>query len=179
MRFRRTERDDLVLIQKWLGNPHVARFWNHDTSDDAVERDFGGSIDGTEPCEDFIVLYDDLPIGLIQRYFFADYPDDLAELETLLQVPEFAMSIDYFIGESEMTGHGYGTLMVRRMVEICWVDKLESTAIIVPVAVNNPASWRTLLSAGFTQVATGYLTPDNPIDDGQHHAFRIDRPSGR
>lgn len=179
MRFRRTERDDLVLIQKWLRNPHVARFWNHDTSDEAVEHDFGGSIDGTEPCEDFIVLYDDQPIGLIQRYLLGDYPDDLAELETLLRVPEFAMSIDYFIGEVEMTGRGYGKLMIGRMVESCWVDQPKTTSIIVPVVVTNPASWRALLSVGFTQVATGYLKPDNPIDDGQHHAFRIDRPSGR
>jgi aminoglycoside 6'-N-acetyltransferase len=179
MRFRRTERDDLILIKKWLSTPHVARFWNHDTSDEAVERDFGGSIDGTEPCEDFIVLYDEQPIGLIQRYLFSAYPEDLAEIETLLKVPAFAMSIDYFIGDVEMTGRGHGTQMIRAMVESCWVDHPKTDTIIVPVAVANPASWRALLSAGFTQVATGYLKPDNPVDDGQHHLFRIDRPSGR
>ena len=179
MQFRRTTREDLPLIQAWLENLHVARFWNHDTSDAAVERNFAGSFEGTEPSEDFIVLHQQLPIGLIQRYLFADYPDDRAEMQTLVEVPEGALSIDYFIGETEHTGKGLGTAMIRQMVEKCWDDHPLSTTVIVPVAVANPASWRALLAAGFTQVATGHLAPDNPIDDGQHHVFRIDRPSGR
>ena len=66
--------------------------------------------------------------------------------------------------------------MIREMVDKSWVDHPSSDTIIVPVAVANPASWRALLAAGFTQIATGYLTPDNPIDDGRHHVFRADRP---
>jgi aminoglycoside 6'-N-acetyltransferase len=177
VQFRRTERADLPLIQEWLQRPHVARFWNHDTSDSAIERDFAGSFEGTEPSEDFIVLHDDAPIGLIQRYLFSAYPDDQAEMETLVAVPGGALSIDYFIGEPDLTGQGFGTAMIREMVVTTWAEHPSSDTIIVPVAVANPASWRALLAAGFTQVATGYLKPDNPIDDGQHHVFRIDRPS--
>lgn len=179
MQFRRTTREDLPLIQTWLQNLHVARFWNHDTSAASVERDFAGSFEGTEPCEDFIVLHQQTPIGLIQRYLFAEYPEFRTEMQTLVDVPEGALSIDYFIGETRHTGKGLGTAMIRQMVEKSWDDHQTSTTVIVPVAVANPASWRALLAAGFTQVATGHLKPDNPIDDGQHHVFRIDRPSGR
>ncbi|WP_030162577.1 MULTISPECIES: GNAT family N-acetyltransferase [Actinomycetes] len=176
MRFRPIERHDLPLIQRWLEQPHVARFWNHDTSDAAVERDFGGSIKGTEPCEVFIVIHDGAPIGLIQRYLFSAYPEDLVEMQTLVAVPPNALSVDYFIGVPDLTGQGLGTAMIREMVDKSWVDHPSSDTIIVPVAVANPASWRALLAAGFTQIATGYLTPDNPIDDGRHHVFRTDRP---
>ncbi|WP_240498329.1 GNAT family N-acetyltransferase [Williamsia sp. 1135] len=179
MQFRRTTREDLPLIQTWLQNLHVARFWFHDTSDEAIERDFAGSFDGTEASEDFIVIHEPDPIGFIQRYRFSDYPDDQVEMETLVEVPEGTLSIDYFIGETRFTGHGLGTAMIKEMVDKCWDDYPSSTTVIVPVAVANPASWRALLAAGFTQIATGYLQPDNPVDDGQHHVFRIDRPSGR
>jgi aminoglycoside 6'-N-acetyltransferase len=170
------ERSDLRLVQAWLEQPHVARFWNHDTSDAAVEKDFGGSVDGTEPCEVFIALHDHDPIGLIQRYLFSAYPDARVEMETLIAVPENALSIDYFIGVPHLTGQGLGTTMIREMVTRSWTDHPSSDTIIVPVAVANPASWRALLAAGFTKVSTGHLTPDNPIDDGLHHVLRIDRP---
>ena len=141
-----------------------------------MERDFGGSIDGSEPCEVFIVVHDDAPIGLIQRYLISSYPDDLVELRTLVPVPQGALSLDYFIGAPDLIGQGLGTTMIREMVEKSWVDHPSAGAIIVPVAVANPRSWRALLAAGFTRIATGYLAPDNPIDDGRHHVFRMDRP---
>lgn len=42
---------------------------------------------GTEPCEIIIVKYDDAPIGLIQRYLFSAYPEDLLEMQALVSVP--------------------------------------------------------------------------------------------
>jgi len=42
------------LLGTWLAAPHVREWWNHDPSPDAVERDFGVSIDGAEPGEDWI-----------------------------------------------------------------------------------------------------------------------------
>lgn len=47
--------------------------------------------------------------------------------------------------------------MIREMFDKPWVDHPPSDAIIVPVAVANPASWRALVAAGFTQVRTGNL----------------------
>jgi len=46
----------------------------------------------------------------------------------------------------------------------------------VPVSRANVASWRALEGAGFTLAATGLLAPDNPIDDGEHRVYRIERP---
>lgn len=175
--FRRTTRADLRLLQRWLGTEHVARYWAHETSDEAIERDFGPSIDGTEPSEDFLVHLGPRPLGFIQRSAILDYPDGHRELIRLVPVPEGALTIDYFIGEASLLGRGLGAEMVRRFTELCWAERPDATEIIVPVAVGNRASWSALRSAGYTRIATGILPPDNPVDDGQHVVYARRRPA--
>ena len=174
--FRRTVRADFPVLAGWLAEPHVARWWNHEFTTDAVERDFGSSADGTEPSEDHTVLLDGRPIGLIQYSRYADYPDYLAELEGLVDVPPHAVSIDYLIGDPALIGRGLGAAMIRAFVDHVWSINAEASCIIVPVCSANVASWRTLRAAGFRLVARGPLEPDNPIDDPSHEILRLDRP---
>ena len=174
--FRRLARADFPLLRAWLARPHVARWWNHGTSPQAVEADFGAAVDGTDPTDIFIVLAEGRPIGLVQRYLFADNPDYMAELAPLVATPGEALSIDYFVGEPEALGSGLGTAMIRASVTAVWRDHPSAPAVIVPVNAANEASWRTLERAGFERVAEGPLEPDNPIDDRSHHVYRIDRP---
>jgi aminoglycoside 6'-N-acetyltransferase len=61
-------------------------------------------------------------------------------------------------------------------VERTWDDHPDAGCIIVPVVAANRASWRALEKAGLRRVATGELTPDNPVDDRLHHVYRVDRP---
>ncbi|MEV0947054.1 GNAT family N-acetyltransferase [Rhodococcus sp. NPDC049939] len=172
--FVRTTREHFPQLQRWLREPHVARFWNHDTSDASIERDFGGSIDGTEPSEDFLVLRHGAPFGFIQRYRIADYPEDLGILTKLVEIPPGSISMDYFVGDRRNTGRGLGTAMISSFVRKCRLDLPDATSIIVPVAVPNQASWRALEKAGFRRVGEGFLPPDNPIDDGSHYLNRFD-----
>ena len=65
---------DLPMLAEWLREPQVARWWNHETTLEAVERDFGASTRGEEPGEDLLVLLDGRPIGLLQRSAICDYP---------------------------------------------------------------------------------------------------------
>ncbi|MCA5892326.1 acetyltransferase [Isoptericola sp. NEAU-Y5] len=176
--FRRTRRGDLSQIQAWLRQPHVARYWAHDTSDAAVERDFAGSFGGTEPSEDFVVSDGGVDVGFVQRCCIHDYAAEERELIELVEVPADALTIDYFVGEADRVGQGVGSRMVREFVALCWRDHPGATAIVVPVVVGNVASWSALRSAGFRRVATGHLPPDNPVDDGLHHVYRLDRPAG-
>ena len=39
--FRRVTRLDFPLLASWLCQPRIARWWNHDFSPEAIERDFG------------------------------------------------------------------------------------------------------------------------------------------
>jgi aminoglycoside 6'-N-acetyltransferase len=176
MTFRRVTRDDFPLLGAWLAHPHVARWWNHETTPEAVARDFGASADGAEPSEDHLALHAGRPVGLVQYCHYADYPEYLAELEPILPVPPGATCIDYLVGEVADTGRGLGTAMIRAFCDRVWTVDPSATCIIVPVVSANRASWRALQRAGFRTAARGELTPDNPVDDPAHEILRLDRP---
>ena len=174
--FRRLTRADFPLLAQWLAEAHVARWWNHEFTPEAVERDFGPTVDGDEPSEDHIVLLDGRPIGLIQYSRYADYPEYQAELAAVLPVPDHAVSIDYLIGDPALIGRGVGTAMIAAFAGHIWQTNPEATCIIVPVSTANQASWRALQRAGFRTAARGDLEPDNPIDDPSHEILELDRP---
>ncbi len=100
-----------------VAEPQVVRWWNHDTTDDAVERDFGPSVRGEEPGEDLIVSLDGCPIGLLQRALIRDYPKDLDAFAAILDVPDGAVELDYLIGDADVRGRGVGARMITAAVE--------------------------------------------------------------
>ncbi|WP_197021789.1 GNAT family N-acetyltransferase [Brevibacterium sp. VCM10] len=137
------------MLARWLGSPHVARFWNHETTPGAIERDFGGNVDDTEPSFDCIVEDVGVPVGFIQRSAIWDYADEQRELIALADVPRGALTIDYFIGEVGKAGMGVGTRMIQEFTELCFTDCPAASAIFVPVIAGNPASWKALEAAGY------------------------------
>jgi aminoglycoside 6'-N-acetyltransferase len=169
-------RDDLPLLGRWLAEPGVARWWNHETSPEAVERDFGPSVRGEEPGEDLVLLLAGRPVGLVQRSRICDYAEDLVELSAVVDVPDDAYSLDYLLGEPALRGRGLGSRFLAWAVERTWQDHPDAGCILVPVVAANEASWRALEKAGLRRVATGELTPENPVDDPLHHVYRADRP---
>jgi aminoglycoside 6'-N-acetyltransferase len=176
--FRRLEAEDLGLLAGWLGEPHVHRWWYQDPAN--VEDEFGPAqrAERGEPGEDLIVVLDGRPIGLVQRSLIAAFAEDLEPLQEHVEVPDGAYTIDYLIGDVDLTGAGLGPRIISAAVYDLWRQQADATCVIVPVAAANRASWRALEHAGFRRVGTGWLTPDNPIDDGSHVIYRIDRPSG-
>ncbi|MEV8537276.1 GNAT family N-acetyltransferase [Streptomyces sp. NPDC051211] len=174
--WRRLGETDFPRLRRWLEEPHVARWWNHETSPEAVARDFGPAARGEEPSEDLLVLLDGEPVGLVQRCRFADYPEYIDEFAGQVDVPKGAMSLDYLIGDPRQVGQGLGARMIRAIVDATWTDHPDATAIIIPVSAANRASWRVLEKAGLHRIAEAELAPDNPVDDRAHYVYRIDRP---
>ena len=174
--FRRVTRNDFGLLATWLAEAHVSRWWNHEFTPGAVERDFGDSADAKEPSEDHLALLDGRPLGLIQYSRYADYPEYLDELRSLLSVPAGAVSIDYLIGDPALVGQRLGSGMLAAFCDSIWRRDPDVRCIVVPVNSANVASWRTLRAIGFRIVARGSLEPDNPIDDPMHEVLRLDRP---
>jgi aminoglycoside 6'-N-acetyltransferase len=167
---------DFPLLRAWLAQPYVARWWNHETTHEAVERDFGPTARGEEPAEDLLALLDGRPFGLAQRSRIADYPEELAAFGAIVPVSEGAMTIDYLIGDPDLVGRGMGARMIRSLVAGTWAAYPSAPCIIVAVAAANIASWRALESAGLARVGEGEMEPENPIDDPLHVVHRVDRP---
>ncbi|MEV5595214.1 GNAT family N-acetyltransferase [Streptomyces sp. NPDC052496] len=178
--WRRVTEDDFPLLRRWLAQPHVARWWNHDTSAEGVARDFGPVARGEEPAEDLLVLLDGRPLGLVQRCRIADHPEYRAELAAVLGAAEVTggtMTLDYLIGDPTQVGRGYGPRMIRAAVRATWRDHPYATAVLVPVPVANRASWRALEKAGLGRVAEGELEPDSPAAGRAHYIYRVARPA--
>jgi len=176
VRFRPMARDDLPLLKAWLQEPLVHRWWHHETSDAALERDFGPTLDGEDATELFLALDGEHPFGLIQRYPIAAYPEYVEELAPLVELAPGALSIDYLIGDPARRGRGLGAAMIAAFAAESWAAYPDATEIVVPVAAGNVASWRALERAGFTRVAEGELEPDNPADPPDHVVYAIRRP---
>ncbi len=173
--WRHLDEPDFDLLRAWLEQPHIARWWNHETTVEAVQRDFGPAARREEPSEDFLALLDGRPFGLVQRCRIADYPEYYDELAPVVEVPAGAMSIDYLIGEPARTGCGLGPRMIASMVTRTWSDHPDASCVVVPVVAANRASWRALEKAGLRRVGEGPITPDNPVDDPLHYVYRVDR----
>jgi aminoglycoside 6'-N-acetyltransferase len=174
--FRPLARADFPRLRAWLEEPLVARWWNHETSDAALERDFGPSLDGGDPAEFFVAIAGGVPFGLIQRYPIAAYAEYAEELAPLVELAPGALSIDYLIGVPGHRGRGVGAAMIAAFAAECWTAYPGATEIVVPVAAGNAASWRALERAGFRRVAEGDLEPDNPIDPPDHVVYALGRP---
>lgn len=174
--WHRLTEEDLPLLRNWLSQPHVARWWNHDTTPEGVRRDFGPSVQGIEPGDDLVALLDGDPVGLVQRSRLADYPEELVAFQRIVDVPDQSATIDYLIGDPRRVGHGLGPKIIRSAVEGVWADFLDTPCVLVAVVAANRASWRALEKAGFARVAAGEMEPDNPIDDPLHYVYRFDRP---
>lgn len=177
--FRRLREHDLPLIGSWLAQPHVHRWWHHDSSPEAVARDFGATLRGEERNEDLLVLLDGEPVGLVQRCRLDDYPDYREELAALTEVPSGTLTIDYLLGPPDAIGQGLGPRVIAAACADAWAAYADAPAVVVPVAAANTRSWRALEKAGFTRTAEGDLEPDNPIDDRWHFVYRRDRPDVR
>lgn len=165
------------MVRAWLQQEYVARWWNHETSEAAIARDFGPSARGEEPNQDWIAMLDGTPFGLMQRSAVADYPENVEDFATHTPVPAGAMTLDYLIGDPDQVGRGRGPEMIRSMVEKTWQEYPDAPAVLVAVVAANRPSWRALEKAGMTRVAEGDLEPDNPIDEPLHYIYRIDRPA--
>ncbi len=173
--FRRLERRDLPLLSHWLGSPHVATWWRDDCDPASVEAAYAPRLDGRDPTEVFVVEADGEPIGVIQRYRIADYP----EWERSVAAggaPGPAAGLDYFIGDETLTGRGLGGRIIAGFAEDTWRRYPDVAAIVVAVQQANRRSWRALEKAGFEPHWAGTLDSDDPSDEGPVFMYVRHRP---
>ncbi|WP_412539280.1 GNAT family N-acetyltransferase [Longispora sp. K20-0274] len=148
-------RADFPALLRWLRADHVRAWWR-DVPDSpaAVERKYGPRVDGAAPTRVFVMEDDGTPVGFLQCYRHADYPDE----ERAVGLPG-AAGIDYLVGEPDRTGRGVGSAAIAAFVPVVLGLFPEVEQVVaVPVAANR-ASCRALERAGFTLVDVREVEP--------------------
>jgi aminoglycoside 6'-N-acetyltransferase len=140
--FEPLRREDLPLLAEWLRRPHVREWWREPAESLAHYED---ALAGRDPTDNFLLLVDGRPVGMIKTYLVSDYP----EWESVVQVGEGVAGIDLLIGEAEHLGHGLGPEVLERFTREVVFARAETQACVASIAEPNRRSWRAFEKAGF------------------------------
>ena len=136
--FRPMSVDDLPLVQRWLAEPHVVRWWGKPNEQfDLVSADLD-----EQTMNQFIVSCERRPFGYVQSYD----PDTWGGAGLGPQ-PAGTLGIDQFIGETGMLNRGHGSAFIR-----CFIERLLKAGTPRIVTDPDPANARAIRAyekAGF------------------------------
>jgi RimJ/RimL family protein N-acetyltransferase len=143
--FHSFTRADFPLLEQWLRAPHVARWWRQPFDLGALETKYGPCIDGVEPTHLFLIEFDNVPIGFIQWYRWADYSEHAEHIGASRQ----SAGLDLLIGKPDMIGLGIGPAAIWKMdTELIFVDPTIDAVVSDPEE-GNVQSLRAFAKAGF------------------------------
>ena len=143
--FRPLGATDLPLLDRWLRNPAVARWWDVPSDYAAVVAKYTPRTEGRSPTRPFLILHAGTPVGYIQTHRPAAYPDYAAAIGA---GPD-AASIDVFIGEDGYRWRGVGSRAIRAFLRaIVFADPAVTHCLIDPHP-DNVVALRAYERAGF------------------------------
>jgi aminoglycoside 6'-N-acetyltransferase len=169
--FRPLKRSDFPLIQRWLSEPHIDKWWHEALDLAGLEQKYGPRIDGIEPVHVCMIEHQNRPIGWIQWYRWSDYPKHAAQLEAKPN----AAGIDLSIGEASLLGKGLGSSAIREFIFNVVSAEPGITAIVTDPEERNVRSCRAFEKAGFTAVRTVELEGE----DVRRRIMHLQMPEGR
>lgn len=163
---------DLPMLHGWLNDPAVVRWWEgDDVSWAGVVDDYSEATRGPE--EHHIALEDERPIGWIQSFDLARYPEE-AEPWIAAGADPRILGIDYLIGAATDRHRGLGSAMVEAFVhQVVFPGHPDCPQVGADPHVDNRASWGALAKAGFRHLA------DVPGKEGPGRLMVLDRPEPR
>ena len=160
MKLRRATPDDRKLLEYWDTKPHViAATGNDDAADWALEL--------ASPAawqENLIAEVGGRPVGIVQVI------DPLLE-ETHYwgEVEPNLRALDIWLGEEADLGRGYGTQIMRLVIDRCFADPAVEAILLDPLA-SNVRAHRFYERLGFRAVERRRFSEDDCI------VYRLDRP---
>jgi aminoglycoside 6'-N-acetyltransferase len=135
---------DLALVERWLGQPHVAEWYlSASTVADELEE-LRRSLGDDQPTEVLVVVRGGRPVGWCQWYPCADFPDHAAGVGA----EPGDVGIDYALGEPALVGRGVGTALIAALVAHVRA-RCPGAGIIADPEAANLASRRVLEKNGF------------------------------
>jgi aminoglycoside 6'-N-acetyltransferase len=156
---RPMEPGDLALVERWLDEPHVARWYLAGSSREAELEDIRQSVSGAQPVHMLVVLDDSEPIGWCQWYPCQVDPAWAADMGAGTD----DCGIDYAIGDRAGVGRGVGTELVATLVALVRTTQ-PGCGIVSDPDAENTASRRVLEKNGFELVAVKAMASE-PTDD--------------
>ena len=133
--------EDIELVKKWMGEPHVAKWLGN--PEEGIKEIVLRKTKYDFICH-FIVEVDGYQIGFCQYYDYSKGGEDWNGSVPL----EGSFSIDYMIGEVNFLGHGNGTKIVKLLTEEIRC-KTSAKRIIAQPEPENTRSRNTLQSSGY------------------------------
>jgi aminoglycoside 6'-N-acetyltransferase len=164
--FAPLRKEDLLLLREWLGREHVRRWWRDSIDESLVGYEH--AIEGLDPTDHYLILFEGRPVGMIETYLVADHP----EWEAIVQAGQGVAGVDLLIGEEDLTGQGLGPEILRSFVREVVFAPPATHSCVATVEETNRRSWRAFEKAGFRHVR------DIEEEGLPHRLMWLDRPGG-
>lgn len=149
MKIRKFKYEDLNIMRVWLAQDYIQKYWG-DPRDWTKEITENLDADWVK----YFIVECDMPIGFLQYY-----ETDKAPQGEWSDEPIGTVGIDYLIGDIEYLGKGYGSKMLRLLVDFIR-SKNEYDYIVADPIVQNVSSIKVLENNGFKQNANGLFCLD-------------------
>lgn len=148
---------DLGLLHDWFNRPHLVEWWGGElSSPEAVRQQYHPGVLSASKVTSYIGLLDGRPFAYAQSYVALGSGDGWWQEETDPGV----RGIDQAIGDEALLGKGYGSLLVRALVDLLFANP-EVSKVQVDPSPRNLRAIRCFEKAGFRQVGL-VSTPDGP-----------------
>lgn len=171
IRFEPMTESDLPHIIRWFDSPFVQQWYSYGepaTEQELIEH----YLPRTRPeslTRAFLIYYGNTPIGYIQTYRVADYPD----YARYVAVDEDVAGLDLFIGEAGYIHRGLGGAILREFLRDVVFATMDIRACVVGPDPANRAAIRAYEKAGFRYVKTIQV----PNEPNPEYLMSMDRSS--
>ncbi len=162
--FKKAVKSDKELIQGWLKQTHIKKYWDNLTEDlDAYLRG--------QPTryEFWICYYDKQPFGLILTSDASESDQPIDHRMSWLEPEGMTLLIDFAIAEKAFLEKGYSAPTLKRFAEL---QKPPVTALLAEPEVKNEHGVHIYDKAGFAKVAT-FIRGKGFFKGNPHYLMKI------
>lgn len=142
VRFDPLQEGHLVLLKRWLAEPHVARWWQEPSDESELRNKYLVQLRARR-IEPLVIVMNNRPIGFIQCYEACRIGGGWWE-----DTEPGVFGIDQFIGDPALIGQGIGSKVILEFVRVL-AERPAVRAIIADPDPTNERAIRAYERVGF------------------------------